>query len=91
MKKKEELEKIQEEMINQIPDIMVKVGECEDETNGLSAIAAFVARLAMVTYILEDKNTPYPIVEAAVTEAFDKAVDRITPAELEEAILRRRY
>jgi len=86
MKSKKELEKIQEEMISQIPDLMVKVGECEDETEGMSAIAAFVARLSMVNYILDDNNTPYHIVEMATASAFDKAIERTTPFELELAM-----
>jgi hypothetical protein len=89
MKSKAVLEQIQREMIDQIPEFMLKVGECKDEVESMSMIAAYLSKLTMVSYTLSDRDTPYHIVELATAQAFDKAIDRVSEADLENAIRRR--
>jgi uncharacterized protein YfkK (UPF0435 family) len=83
MKNKQELEKIQSEMIGQIPMLMIKVGETDNEEEGLMQIAAFTSKLAMVNYVLDDRGLPFHIIEEATIAAFDKVIENISDTEMD--------
>ncbi len=83
MKTKQQLEQIQEAMIAQIPELMIKVGETESEEEGLMQIAAFTSKLAMVNYVLDDRGLPYQIIEDATMAVFEKVMDNITNQDID--------